>query len=216
MRTAGSENERCDDPKAPPPKKGSYEAQDIQVLEGLEPVRKRPGMYIGGTGKDGLHHLVWEIVDNAVDEAINGYASRIGVVLKNDNRTVEVTDNGRGIPSATIPSSRSPRSRSSSPRSTRAESSIRRTTSRPAASTASARASSTRLSERLTATVRPRRQGIPDGFRRGKTSKGGSSRREERARHGHRRSSSHPTWRSSATSSSTPTGSRSGSTSTRS
>ena len=76
----------------------SYTGADIQVLEGLEPVRKRPGMYIGGTGKAGLHHLVWEIVDNAVDEATNGYASQIEVVLHKDGKTVSVSDNGRGIP----------------------------------------------------------------------------------------------------------------------
>ena len=76
----------------------NYTAKDIAVLEGLDPVRKRPGMYIGGTGKDGLHHLIWEVVDNAVDEAINGYASTIQVVLKADGKTVSVTDNGRGIP----------------------------------------------------------------------------------------------------------------------
>ena len=76
----------------------SYTGADIQVLEGLEPVRKRPGMYIGGTGKAGLHHLVWEIVDNAVDEATNGYASQIEVVLHKDGTTVTVSDNGRGIP----------------------------------------------------------------------------------------------------------------------
>ena len=58
----------------------AYTGKDIQVLEGLEPVRRRPGMYIGGTGKSGLHHLVWEIVDNAVDEATNGFASQIEVV----------------------------------------------------------------------------------------------------------------------------------------
>ena len=75
-----------------------YDAKDITVLEGLEPVRKRPGMYIGGTGKDGLHHLVREIVDNAVDEVINGHATSIGVTLDRSGRTVSVTDNGRGIP----------------------------------------------------------------------------------------------------------------------
>jgi len=76
----------------------TYSAEAIQVLEGLEPVRKRPGMYIGGTGKTGLHHLLWEIVDNAVDEASNGFASSIDVVLHKDGSSVTVTDNGRGIP----------------------------------------------------------------------------------------------------------------------
>ena len=75
-----------------------YTASDITVLEGLDPVRKRPGMYIGGTGKPGLHHLIWEIVDNAVDEAMNGYASMIRVTLQADGRTITVDDNGRGIP----------------------------------------------------------------------------------------------------------------------
>ena len=76
----------------------TYTGKDIQVLEGLEPVRKRPGMYIGGTGKPGLHHLLWEVVDNAVDEATNGFASQIEVVLHKDGRSVTVSDNGRGIP----------------------------------------------------------------------------------------------------------------------
>ncbi len=76
----------------------AYTATDITVLEGLEPVRKRPGMYIGGVGSAGLHHLVWEIVDNAVDEAMNGYASEIQVTLHADGKSVTVNDNGRGVP----------------------------------------------------------------------------------------------------------------------
>ena len=75
-----------------------YTARDITVLEGLEPVRKRPGMYIGGVDARGLHHLVNEIVDNAIDEVINGYATRIELTLFPDGREIEVTDNGRGIP----------------------------------------------------------------------------------------------------------------------
>jgi DNA gyrase subunit B/topoisomerase-4 subunit B len=76
----------------------SYTAKDITVLEGLEPVRKRPGMYIGGVGAAGLHHLAWEILDNAVDEAMNGYASTITVTLHADNSSLTITDDGRGIP----------------------------------------------------------------------------------------------------------------------
>ena len=75
----------------------TYSANDITVLEGLDAVRMRPGMYIGSTGSRGLHHLIWEIVDNAIDEASNGYASEITVTLKRDG-SCEVTDNGRGIP----------------------------------------------------------------------------------------------------------------------
>lgn len=75
-----------------------YTARDITVLEGLEPVRKRPSMYIGGVDKQGLHHLVWEIVDNAVDEYLNGYADHITVTLHKNGDAVTVTDNGRGIP----------------------------------------------------------------------------------------------------------------------
>ncbi len=76
----------------------TYTAKDITVLEGLEPVRKRPGMYIGGVDSAGLHHLVWEILDNSVDEAMNGYANRIDVTLHADGSTVTISDNGRGIP----------------------------------------------------------------------------------------------------------------------
>ena len=75
----------------------TYTAQDIQVLEGLEAVRMRPGMYIGSTGSRGLHHMIWEIVDNAIDEASNGYATEITVTLKKDG-SCEVSDNGRGVP----------------------------------------------------------------------------------------------------------------------
>ncbi|MGI9118263.1 MAG: DNA gyrase/topoisomerase IV subunit B [Minisyncoccia bacterium] len=83
--------------KNPPKNKGSYGAESISVLEGLEPVRRRPGMYIGGTGIEGLHHLIWEIFDNSRDEAMGGYASRIEVTLLPGNR-VRVADDGRGIP----------------------------------------------------------------------------------------------------------------------
>jgi len=76
----------------------TYTAKDITVLEGLEPVRRRPGMYIGGVDSAGLHHLLWEVVDNSVDEAMNGHADRITVTLHADGSSVTVGDNGRGIP----------------------------------------------------------------------------------------------------------------------
>src|SRR5438309_4576946 len=89
-------------------RKTSYSAADIQVLEGLEPVRKRPAMYIGGTDATGYHHLLWEILDNSVDEVINGYAARIEITLHKDGKTVTVTDDGRGIPVDVMPKFKKP------------------------------------------------------------------------------------------------------------
>src|SRR6185369_11590316 len=86
----------------------TYTAKDITVLEGLDPVRKRPGMYIGGVGAAGLHHLVWEILDNAVDEAMNGHATFIEVTLHADGDSVTVSDNGRGIPVDIHPKQKKP------------------------------------------------------------------------------------------------------------
>ncbi len=86
----------------------SYQGEDIVVLEGLEPVRKRPGMYIGGVAMAGLHHLIWEVVDNSVDEAMNGHASEITVTLHKDGRTITVSDNGRGIPIDKHPKTKKP------------------------------------------------------------------------------------------------------------
>ena len=89
-------------------RKTRYSAADIQVLEGLEPVRKRPAMYIGGVDASGYHHLLWEILDNSVDEVINGYATRIEVTLHKDGKTVTVTDDGRGIPVDVMPKYKKP------------------------------------------------------------------------------------------------------------
>ena len=75
----------------------SYDGSQIQVLEGLEPVRKRPGMYIGSTGYDGVHHLIKEIADNSIDEAIAGHASRVDVYIREDGG-ITIVDDGRGIP----------------------------------------------------------------------------------------------------------------------
>jgi DNA gyrase subunit B len=90
-----------------PPKKDAYDGSSIQVLEGLEAVRKRPGMYIGSTSQRGLHHLVWEVVDNSVDEALAGHADRIEVVLQADGG-IRVSDNGRGMPVDMHPTQKKP------------------------------------------------------------------------------------------------------------
>ena len=84
----------------------AYTAKDITVLEGLEPVRRRPGMYIGGVGRTGLHHLVWEILDNSIDEAMNGHASNIWVTLHKDGSSITIEDDGRGIPIDKHPTSK--------------------------------------------------------------------------------------------------------------
>jgi DNA gyrase subunit B/topoisomerase-4 subunit B len=84
----------------------AYTAKDITVLEGLDPVRRRPGMYIGGVGSSGLHHLVWEILDNSIDEAMNGHASSVWVTLHKDGSSITIEDDGRGIPIDKHPTSK--------------------------------------------------------------------------------------------------------------
>ena len=122
----------------------AYGGAQIQVLEGLEAVRKRPGMYIGSTGPSGLHHLVYEIVDNAIDEALAGYCTHIEVTIKPGN-IIEVSDNGRGIPVDIQPKLGIPAVTASTPCCTPAASSAARTPAIkwPAVCTASARPSST-------------------------------------------------------------------------
>jgi DNA gyrase subunit B len=92
---------------APKSRTSGYDAKDITVLEGLEAVRKRPGMYVGSTGALGLHHLVYEVVDNSVDEALAGFCSKVSLTIHPDN-SVTVADNGRGIPVAMMAKEKKP------------------------------------------------------------------------------------------------------------
>ena len=83
-------------------KDNAYDVTDLTSLEKLEPVRVRPGMYIGSTGSKGLHHCIWEIIDNSIDEIANGYGNKISIVL-NEDKSVTIMDNGRGIPTGIHP-----------------------------------------------------------------------------------------------------------------
>ena len=93
----------ADSAKSPSRSGSKYSADQIQVLEGLDPVRRRPGMYIGSTGQKGLHHLIYEVLDNAIDEVQAGYADTVYLDIDLDSGTVSVTDNGRGIPTEKHP-----------------------------------------------------------------------------------------------------------------
>ena len=98
----------ADAAKIPSRTSSNYSADQIQVLEGLDPVRRRPGMYIGSTGQRGLHHLVYEVLDNAIDEVQAGYADTVHLDIDLDSGTVSVTDNGRGIPTEIHPHTQKP------------------------------------------------------------------------------------------------------------
>ena len=183
----------------------TYTAKDITVLEGLEPVRKRPSMYIGGVDGKGLHHLVWEIVDNAVDEYLNGYADAITVTLHKGGDAVTVTDNGRGIPVDMHPKLQEAGAGADpDARCTPAASSARAaTTSTPAACTASARRSSTPCRR---SSSPPSAATATSGSRPSSAaSRPASSRRSARSAATARPSTSSPTRTSSRRRTSTPT-----------